>query len=822
VKNKKDFIQEDTIDFKGILLKFFSRWYLFLIALILSYFYAKVYIKYQEPIYRVSATLLVKDESNSLRSVGGLDMFNENKNLHNEMGLIRSLDMVLQTIDSLHFDVSYFWIGKVRRTEFYKDSPFRVVLDTSSFQLTNVPFYITILPDKKFRLQAEINGAPVYDTKTNTVVSQSGKISINETMVSGQTYKNENISFTIYLDNPYFLQEDTKLYFEINDKNVLTHSYKNRLAVYPPNKESSILELVISGPLLKKDIDFINKLSSVYISSGLEEKNKITNNTINFIDGQLELISTYLRDIETELESFKTKNKIKGFENKEEMEYTKLGELEKEKEMIVFNLKYYNYILDYIKSNRDINDIVAPSAIGILDPVLNPLISQLIQLRSEYTVASRNSTDKNPYSKNLQEKIKNTTEVLIENLNNIIVGSNLTLKNYNDRINRLEKDLNILPKKERMLLNLQRKFNLNDHLYNFLLERRAEAGITKASNKADNRILDKASLLNSVQVEPKTDLIFTSLFMLGLIIPFLSIIIYDFLNDKIQTREELEKFTNIPILGTIGHSNKDHNIAVSNNAKSHLSEMFRSIRINLQYLAINKTKKVIGVTSSVSGEGKTFCSINLAVIIALSGKKTLLLGTDLRKPKIFDDFDISNEIGLSSYLSNQNTLAEVIHKTEIPNLDIIPGGPIPPNPSELLSDIKTGILFDKLKETYDFVIVDSAPMGLVSDYLILQEYIDVHIYVVRHNYTKKKQLSKIKDLYNSGNISNVNILINDIKGLVGGYYYGYNDGDSSGYYGNEKRSIWQSVKKNPLIVLSSMFEKTHSKSIKSKNGHPGK
>jgi capsular exopolysaccharide synthesis family protein len=798
VKNKKDLAQDDSIDFKGILIKFFSRWYLFVIALLLSYLYAKVYIKYQEPIYRVSATILIKDESNSLKSVGGLDMFSENKNLHNEMGMIQSIDMITQTLDSLQFNVSYFWDGKVRKTEFYKDSPFRVVLDTSSFQITDIPFFITILPDKKFRLQAEINGAPVYDTKTNTIVSQSAKISINEIMVSGQRYKNENIAFTIYLDNPYFFQEDTKLYFEINDKNRLAHSYKSRLAVYPVSKESSILELAISGPLQKKDIDFINKISSVYISNGLDEKNKIASNTIKFIDDQLYLISSYLKDIEIELESFKTKNKIKGFENREELEYNKLGDLEKEKEMIVFNLKYYNYILDYIKSNRDIKDIVAPSAIGILDPILNPLISQLIQLRSEYTVASRNSTDKNPYSRDLQEKIRNTTEVLIENLNNIIVGSKLTLNNYNDRIQRLEKDLNILPKKERMLLNLQRKFNLNDHLYNFLLERRAEAGITKASNKVDNKILDKAGYLNSYKIEPKENLIFTSCFMIGLIIPFLFIVISDFLNDKILSKEELEKATAIPILGAIGHSNKNKNVIVLDNPKSAISEMFRSVRINLQYLAVEKNKKIIGITSSISGEGKTFCSINMAGIIALSGKKTLLLGTDLRKPKIYDNFNLNNEKGLSTYLSNQHSLEEVTYTSKVENLDVITAGPIPPNPSELLATQKAVELLKLLKQKYDFVIIDSAPLGLISDYLILQEYIDVHIYVVRHNYTTKKNLAKINDLYDSGKIKNVSILINDIKGMLGGYYYGY--GRDYSYYQENNSGVVSKIR--DLLHLS--------------------
>lgn len=793
MKNKKEKAQEDAIDFKGILYKFFSRWYYFAIAAVLAYFFAKIYTKYQEPVYRVSTTLLINDESNASKNLGGLDMFNENKNLHNEIGLIRSFDMVLEAISELDFDVSYYYLGNIRRTEFYKDAPFRIVLDSGSHQIINAPFYVTILPDKKIKLEADINGNQVYDAENNTVVSQSGKIVINEILQSGQHYKNDNIGFTVHIDNPYFVQKDAKLFFVINDRNHLTQAYKSKLAVYPINKESSILELAVTGPLVKKDIDFLNKLTDVYIKSGLEEKNKITTNTINFIDKQLVEISSYLKDTEIEMEAFRSSNKILDLSNEANIEFGKLEELERDKASIQLDLKYYKYIVDYIQTNQDTKDIIAPSSIGISDPVLSTLIAQLIQLKSERSVITSNTTQKNPYLISLDNKIKNTKATLIENLTNIIKKSNISLKELNNRIYSIEKSLNKLPRKERMLLDLQRKFNLNDHLYNFLLERRAEAGITKASNKADNKILDRASILNSYQIEPKADLIFTSSFMLGLIIPFLIIIISDFLNDKILSREELEKITSIPVLGVIGHSDKGKNVVVSENPKSPISEMFRSIRANLQYLAVDKSKKVIGITSSISGEGKTFCAINLAAIIATSGKKTLLLGTDLRKPKIYHDFGLTNKEGLSSYLSNQHRLDEIIFSSKVENLDVITAGPVPPNPSELLGTDKVASMIEHLKKSYDYVVIDSAPLGMISDYLVIQENIDIHIYVVRHNYTNKKHLVKINDLYDSEKIKNISILINDIKGMVGGYYYGYSY--NYGYYDSEKKDKWTSIKK---------------------------
>lgn len=792
MKNSKNKAKEDVIDFKGILFKFFSRWYFFLLAGVCAYFFAKVYIKYQESIYRVSTTILIEDESNSSKSLGGLDIFSGNKNLHNEIGLIRSFDMVQSTLHELDFKVSYYYMGSIRTTEFYENSPIKVMLDSSNLQIINVPFYVTILPGNKYQLQAEINGHQVYDFQKNAVVSYSPKISINEILVSGQSFKRENISFTLNLNNPYFDQGDAKLYFVINDFNSLTQAYKNKLSVYPISKESSMLEMAVAGPLVYKDIDFINKLAEVYIRSGLEEKNKITTNTISFIDEQLLEISTYLKETEGNIESFRASNKIVDLSNEANLEFGKMENLEREKATLLLNLKYYDYIVEYIQNNKDIQGIVAPSAIGIPDPVLSTLIAQLIQLKSERAMLSHTSTQKNPYINTLDNRIQNTRETLLENLKNIIKGSKISLKDLNERIYAIERRLNKLPKKERMLMDLQRKFNLNDHLYNFLLERRAEAGITKASNKADNRILDKASILNSYQIEPKADLILTSCLMLGLIIPFLLIIIYDFLNDKILSREELEKVTDIPVLGVIGHNPATNNLVVFNNPKSPVAEMFRSIRANLQFLAPDKNKKTIGITSSISGEGKTFCAINLATVMAISGKKTLLLGTDLRKPRIYNDFDLTNDKGLSTYLSNIHTLEEMISATKVANLDVILAGPIPPNPSELLSSSKMPKLMTKLKEKYECIVIDSAPLGLISDYLVLQDYIDINIYIVRHNYTNKKNLVKINDLYDSGKIKNASIFINDIKGVVGNYYYGYSY--HYGYYEDDKKGILAKIK----------------------------
>lgn len=807
MKKKRQELKEDSIDFIGLLNKFVSKWYYFTIGAVLAYFGAQFYIYYYtEPIYRVSTTLLTKDQSNAIRLLGSGSSFGgAEKSLSNEIAMIRSFDMIMKVISQLNFDVTYYHIGKVKSKEFYKDGPFRVQLDTSSYQIANVPFYVTILHGNKFRLEAEIYNSDVYDVATNNIMYKSEPIKINEIVEFGKPYKNKNIGFTLFLQNPYFVQGETKLYFTIRDRTSLTLMYKGKLGVIQPYKDATLLEMSTSGPLLEKDIDFVNKAAEVYIQNGLEEKNKVWTNTIKFIDEQLIEISLSLKDAEKEMQLFKSSSKGGNVEKSIELAYSKLENFENQKSTILLNLKYYHYILEYIRSNKDIKEIVAPSAIGIGDPVLGTMIGQLISLKSERAnISYEIKSDKNAYAVNLDNKIRHTTATLDENLMNIINGTELTLKDLNNRIYQIESTLDNIPESERMMLEIQRKFKLNDNLYTFLLERRAEAGITKASNVPDSKILDKARIMNSSQIAPKVNLIYTASFMLGIVIPFVILIILDFLNNRILSKQGLESITDIPILGIVGHSDIRSNLIVLDKPKSGIAESFRSIRINLSYIAPEKEKKVIAITSSISGEGKTFCSINLASIIALSGKKTLLMGADLRKPKIYDDFGLSNLKGISTYLARKSTLDEIINKTRVDNLDIVLSGAVPPNPAELLGSQRLADMMEELKERYDYIIMDTPPIGLVADSFLLIKYSDINIYIVRHNYTEARLLEKIDGFHDDGKVTNLSIIINDLyaKDAKYGYGYEYGYGYYSGYGYYEENSdsknllkkLWTKIK----------------------------
>ncbi len=432
----------------------------------------------------------------------------------------------------------------------------------------------------------------------------------------------------------------------------------------------------------------------------------------------------------------------------------------------------------------------APSAMGIQDPLLNTMIMNLTSLYSQKTQVLATASERNPQISSINNQIIQTKQILIENLRNIITNSKLLIKDYKVRLAEIEEKVQDLPKTERSYIKIERKFKLSEGLFTFLMQKRAEAGIAKAGNIADNKVIDFAKT-NKVPLKPKTKLTYAIALLLGLIIPIGIILIIDYLNNKILSRKQLEKITSIPILGVIGHSNIDSNLIVYEKPKTSVSESFRAIRADLQFLLKDKSNdesKVILITSSIGGEGKTFTSLNIATVLANGGRKTVLLGMDLRKPKIFNDFKLKNEEGLSNYLIGQSNKNDILQKTFIDNLSIIPSGAVPPNPSELLLDTRLDTLIDELKNDFEYIIMDTPPVGLVADAFQLMHVSDVNLFMVRQNYTDKEVLDFINDKYENNIVKNISIILNDfIPNSSSGYGYGY------GYYEEEDAELKKSA-----------------------------
>ena len=650
-------------------------------------------------------------------------------------------------------------------------------------QFINQKFYVKLIDENQFLLSTNCSEKKLFDLNSETFISKREyKFEYENVHSFGETIKTDFFEFTIF-KNDLSLFKDlgwSDYYFVINSYDNLTSNYLKRLEVNEIEKDASILYISFEGSNPIKINDFLNRFTELYLKSGLDEKNQITSNTIEFINEQLLSISDSLSNVESNLEVFKQQNPKIELSQKEYGTFYQVEKLEQEKAILELNNKYYKSLQKYLNDNNDVDNIVAPSTMGIDDPLLNKLLADLTGLYSKLDVVSVNSKKEHPIVQSIQQQIISTKKKLSENIENIIFSSQISLNDINSRVKDIEYIIDDLPQNERILLNIQRKFNLNENIYNYLLEKRAEASITRASNVSDHKVIDIPRLISNEPIKPNKLFIYAFCLILGLLFPTFIISIYFLFNNKILDKKDIEQITNAPILGQIMHNESDFNLVNANSPKSGIAESFRSIRTNIQYIASEKKEKVICITSSIGGEGKTFIAMNLASIFSITGGKTLLIGADMRKPKIFNDFNISNDIGLSSFLSNQNTKEEIIQKTEFDNLDIILSGPIPPNPSELLNLDKMKGLLNDLKKSYQHIIIDTPPVGLVTDGLILMKYSDVNIYVIRQNFTSKEMVSNFNALYTSNDLD-LNLIVNDISKDRSNYGYGYGYVNTYGY-----------------------------------------
>lgn len=787
--NPNDLSEEnEKIDLKNLLGRFLIFWKLILLSSITFLIIGVIYIRYTSKVYKSSTTLLIKEESNS--SLGaenlfdGIDLFGGQKNIKNEIGILKSFSLTKKTLEQINFRISYFHDGKLKSEEIYKKSPFNVELSPSKNTIINQEFHIKIISENEFNISIDCDKVKPFDLKTEKFSSNvEMSVNYNKNHQFGELISTPYFEFTVLKNNFELFTEDDwdSYYFKIHNYNELTDEYLSQQSVIEIDKDASILRISLEGKNPRKINDFLEKFNQLYLQLGLNEKNQIASNTIFFINNQLTSISDSLSKVENELERFKKKNPKVQIISKDFSTFSQIEKLEEEKAILEFNNKYYLSLKTYFDNNNSTKNIVVPSAMGINDPLLNELISELSNLYSQLEVASVNSKEEHPVVQSLQKQISNTKVKLNENIENIISSSELSLIDIDKRIGKIEGKIEQLPQQERLLLNIQRKFNLNENIYNYLLEKRAEASITKASNVSDHKVIDNPRLISKYPIKPKQTLVFLMCLVFGIGLPILGITIYFTFNNKIIDKKDIDLIISFPNIGKIIFNQDDNDLINVNNPKSSIAESFRSIRTNIQYLASDKKEKVICLTSSVSGEGKTFVSMNLASIISLTGEKTLLIGADLRKPKISDSFKLKNTVGLSSYLSNQNTKEEIIKQTNNEHLDIILSGPIPPNPSELLNLQKMKNLLEELKSQYKYIIIDTPPIGLVSDGIILMDYSDINLYVVRQNFTTKDMLHNFKETVNYNKLKDINIVINGITTNRSSYGYGYGYGNENGY-----------------------------------------
>ncbi len=760
-------------EIKKFFFKAVSYWYLFVISIGISFFAARWINKHAIPTYGLHATVMLKNESNEEEIAGGLTLFSKRKNIDTQMGILKSYSLSKEAVEELNFTISYFQDERFKKNyEIYNKSPFIVNLDTTYRQYNNVPVYVIFQSKDKVKIIIE-------------------PFNVEKTVNIGEQFRYKDFSFNItYRDSLSYTPSllENKYFFVKNTVNSIVQSYLYRLEIEVSPEKSSILWLWMVGTVPQKDADYLNKVIEIYIRNGLNEKNQKAKSIIRFIDKQLESVSDSLRVTENNLQIFKQQNRSVDISNEGMLLLTKLTDLQKYLETQKKKLSYYKYIKNQLDNNKVVNSLTAPTVLDINDPVLLSYLEKLSDVGTQRDELDFSVRSDIPISEKLDLQIQNIQkQIRIHAQKNIEVTEN-EIQTVKQNIAKINSDINKLPVSERQIINIQRKFNINDEIYTLLLKRRTEAAITQASNKADTKMLDPARPETAEKKSPDAAGNTKKGILFGLLIPILLIVVIEFFNNKIEDKSDIESRTNIPIYGTVGRNKTKTNLPAAKHPKAPITEAFRALRTNLQFVLKGKEKKIIAVTSSVSGEGKTFISINLASVIASSEKKTLLVGLDLRKPKLQNEFEYNNENGVSTFLVDRCKYEDVIQESNVKHLYLALSGPVPPNPAELIESDKMKYFFKRATEDFDYIIVDTPPIAVVTDALLLNEIADAFLYVVRQSYSSKNVIKLLEDAKKEGNLKNLGIILNDVQikkgyGYSHGYGYGYGYGYGQGYYG---------------------------------------
>jgi len=819
LKDFSIFENQSTFDFKGLLIKIAGYWKWFLISLAITFFVAYQVNIRKEKIYGLDTLISVKEENNPL--------FTSNTSLTFNWGgvsdKVQTVTTTLQSrshnelvVEKLQYYIDYLVQGEYNLVDAYGAVPFRLELDKNKGQLAGTLISIVFLSESEYEIKIPFEGSSVAlfhyasNTMSNTAVANGEfkkRYKVGEAVqlpfLNWRLQINENPGF--YKGNEYFVR--------FNNFDSTVANYRG-IAIKADDKGGSILTLSLQGTNKARLVNYLNATVKMLIKRQLDSKNQFATNTIAFIDSTLVSMESQLKETGNELKAFRKDKNIINIEDGGAKFSDKILEYDVQKDEIERKMAYYNSLKAYLKNSVDYSKLPAPSVAGIEDPNIVVNVSKLIALstqRSEMAYAVKSEK----IFKDFDNQMMAVKNVLLENIVTAKQSLQYDLATINSKIGISENEIKQLPDDQQELIKIKRKYDLNDNIYSTFLQKRTEADIVKAANLSDIRFIDPAKDVGGGLIGPKTSVNYVLAFFLGLLIPLVVVLVIFFINNSIQNTDEINSLTKIPIIGVIGVNNEKSDLAVFRKPKSALSESFRAIRSSLQFLYKKQNvdgAKTLMITSSVSGEGKTFCSINIATVFALSEKKTVIVGLDLRKPKLFDEFNLNNSRGVVNYLINQNGLDEVVNKTEIPYLDVIISGPVPPNPGELIISERMGDLIEELKQRYDYIILDTPPVGLVSDALELDQFCDVTLYIVRQNFSKKDMITLLNNRVKRGELKNTSIIMNGFEnkaryGTSYGYGYGYGYGNNSyaaGYHEKEIpktriEKIWDWLKKERKV-----------------------
>lgn len=756
---------DDVINLRELLLKYLRKWHWFLLSVFLAFIIAFVFIKSSEIKYQVQTVILLRNDKTS-SGISQKDMMESlgfigfSKEVEDEIQVISSKKIINQAIDSLGIQIEYFEKNGLKYVKKYKNEPFKINLSKEFLDTLSNTINIYV---------KENNGTYNVNIKTKKRFSEKHKL------------KNIQEAFATPIGKLNFTatalpKKDTKYKITIYPIKELVENYGERLNVTTVNKQSNAIKISIVESNIRMAEDFLNKVVELYNLDAIVDKNVIARNTANFIHDRLAIITKELFDVESDVENYKRSNKLTDLSSEATLYLETASEYEKRLTELETQLNMVNSVEDYIKSSKNA-DALIPANVITNDPSLSKSIQEYNMAVLERMKLAQNASEKNPALIQLDQQIAALKSNVLASVNSVKSGIQIAKNDVIRQGTQFSSKIRSVPTQERQFLEIKRQQEIKQNLYLFLSQKREETALNLASTAPAARTIDKA-FASLLPVSPKVWIIYLMALIMGLLVPFLLIYFKDLINNKIEDAKEFQRLIKAPFLGSIGTSREGETIIVTEGKTTPVVEMIRLVRTNLQFVVGSKKSPVILVTSSFMGEGKSFVSINLAMSLALMKKKVLIMGMDIRSPMLSEYLHLPQHKGMTIYLSDVSVEPDeiILPSGQHEYLDVVPAGPVPPNPSELIMSPRLDAFVAYAKEKYDYIVIDTAPIGMVSDTYLLNRIADNSIFVAREKYTPRDATELINEVYEEGRLSGMGVVLNGTASTSSGYGYGYGYG----------------------------------------------
>ena len=775
--NNQVFTEEESgFDYKEWLSHFLRFWYVYFIAVSIALGVAYIKNRSWKANFLTSGTIILGGESTGQRTgsnafMQGFGLQPGFGNQRNQVIMMRSYDFIGRVIDELPFlATEYITKGRFIERNRYRDTPIFISSERIAPQAYGHLFRINVRPDGSYIISLD-------DDKGNEIMTAEGRV--------GERLETNWFTITVQRLREDF--RDIDMFFRFRSRDSLINEFLSRLQLGFVEEGSSVLRIVLISDVPARDVDFINKLCEVFIADNLALKNDMAVRTITFIDRQIASLQLDLNRSAEELTRFRESNQLIDFSAHAANITARQVDFENQAKDLEIREQFLNHLVAFLDDNISRGEIIVPPAVAVDNPKLFDLTNQLTNKHLHLAEITEQHIT---YDRTIRE-IEITKLRIFEEIQAMRLSLQLEKGILNRRMNHLQEEIRELPRIEVDMASIERRYRIEESYYTFFLQRRAEAEVQKASNRSDNSVLDTARVLYMTNHKAKRETTIKFL-ALGLALSFGFVLLIKLLNSKITTVSDVEKASAFPIIGSIRRTKRHNPMLLIEKPRSSFAEIFRVIRTRLEFIVKRKSNIMIAVSSTESGDGKTYFSANLAAVYAVTGRKTILVDMDIRKPNMHEFFNTSNEPGVTNYLIGDMELKDVIKKTDNEYYDLLTTGPVPPNPGEMIRSDKLKQMFEELKKEYEFIIVDTSPIGLVADAYAITLISDVNLFVTRLNKTRKAGIKKITEQLRDDKVLNIYTIINDVASERSHYskygsYYGPAYSYGGKFYSKKKR-----------------------------------